>query len=262
MNAYVDVDAHNHTHVIDRHSQSLSQRDRGRGFAVVAVLLLVALVWPGQARAQAETPEMQQAAAHHNRGIELFRAGSHREAAAEFERAESIFHSRANLINLARCYQELGENRRALGYIDRYLQEPDLPPASRTRAEGIRTELQAAGDGGSGLGGPWAILGSGLALLVTGVILDIAVLSRSNTERDANDPFETYEDYDDWRQGSINLGIAGDVLVGVGAAAAVGGLIWLLVARRNNSARAARTRSLSLSPLGGRGVFLQTELRF
>jgi len=222
--------------------------------------LALALSLSGPAQAQ-EGDAMAQAEAHHQRGIQLFQAGSYREAAGEFEQAESLVHSRANLMNLARCHQQLGENGRARGYIDRYLAEPDLPAESRTRAEGIRQELTAGGGGGGGgggnLAGPWAVLGSGLALLVTGGVLDIVAYSRSSTGHGADDPFSTQDEYEDWRDGATNIAVAGDVLVAVGAAAAVAGLIWLLVARRSRSGEASTARRLALLPMGNGGVMLR-----
>jgi hypothetical protein len=163
-------------------------------------------------------------------------------------------------MNLARCHQQLGDRQRALGYIDRYLAEPDLPPESRTRAEGIRQELLAAASGGGGggnLAGLWAVLGTGLALLVTGGVLDIVAYSRSSTGHGDDDPFSTQDEYEDWRDGATNIAIAGDVLVAVGAAAAVAGLIWLLVARRSRSGQASTARRLALLPMGNGGVMLR-----
>lgn len=240
-----------------------------RCWLVRATLFLV-LAWPLSAPAEEEGSVRDQAAAHHQRGIQLFREGNHREAAAEFERAEQLSHSRANIMNLARCYQELGENQPALRYIERYLQEPELPPESRERAEQIRQDLQATDEeegggeegGGRSLAGPWALLGSGLALLLTGAVLDIVAYAQANTDHDANDPFASNGDYEDWRSGARSLAIAGDVLVGVGAAAAVGGLIWLLLARRSHSGQASTPRSIALSPTVGGGLMLSTNLSF
>ena len=125
----------------------------------------------------------------------------------------------------------------------------------KIRAEQLRTELE--GGSSSSLAGPWAILGSGLALILTGGILDIAAYVRS----DADQNFDTYDQYDDWRSSSVSIAVAGDVLMGIGAAAAIGGLIWLLVARRSGSGQASATRSFSLSPTR-RGAMIQAELRF
>lgn len=229
---------------------------------VFSTFLILASLWSVPAQAEQGDAATQEASAHHERGIQLFQAGRYQEAAREFERAEELAHSRANLINLTRCYQEVGDTRRARRYLDRYLSEPNLPAESRARAEQIRQELQASGGGGGSTAGPWALLGSGLALLLTGGIFDIVAYVRADTEHDASNTFPSYDAYRDWRSGMRNMAIAGDVLVAVGAAAAIGGLIWLLVARRSSSGRESSTSSISISPMGSSGVLLQTQLLF
>ncbi len=226
-----------------------------------ALSLVLVVIGSSPAMAQQGDEATQRASAHHERGIQLFQAGDFRQAAREFERAEGIAHSRTNLINLARCYQELGDNRNALRYIDRFLREPDLPPESRTRAEGIRQQLQTSG-GGSGLAGPWALFGAGLAIALTGGILDIVAYVQSDTDHNANDPFGSTDEYDDWAEGAVALATAGDVLVAVGAAAAVAGLVWLLVARRSRSSRATSLRMFALSPTSEGGFMFGSQISF
>ena len=75
-------------------------RQRIQLFSVV-MLLGVALLAPAAAVAQDASPPAE---AHHQRGLQLFRSGSFREAAAEFEQAERLAHSRTNVMNLARCH--------------------------------------------------------------------------------------------------------------------------------------------------------------
>jgi hypothetical protein len=82
---------------------------------------------------------------------------------------------------------------------------------------------------GGRLAGPWALLGSGLGMLLVGGILDVVAYVRSDPS--TFDQLGSYAEYDDWATSSTNLAIAGDVLVFLGAAVAVGGLVWLLVAR-------------------------------
>lgn len=235
-------------------------RDIGYRFETIRFGLTLALVaisialWSPPARAQ-QSPDMEAAAQHHEQGISHFQANRYQEAIRAFEAAERLAHSRANLMNLARCHQQLGDNSRAVRYLDRYLAEPGLPADARQRAEQLRGEL--GGGGGTSLAGPWVILGSGLALILTGGILDIAAYVRS----DPDQSFDTYDQYDDWRSSSVSIAVAGDVLMGIGAAAAIGGLIWLLVARRSGSNQASATRYFSLSPTR-RGAMLQTEFRF
>lgn len=214
-------------------------------------------------RASAQSPaNLQQATAHHEHGLRLYQQGNYRDAAQQFEYAERLAHSRANVMNLARCYQALGRNRDASNYIDRYLREPDLTPDARARAEQLRTELSSSSGGGRGLAGPWALLGSGLGLLLVGVTLDIVAFVRSNPEEQGR--FATIQEYDDWVSSSMSLAISGDVLVGVGAAVAVGGLVWLLLARRSRGRASSPTRGgiVSLTPTTGGGLAFMTRFRF
>jgi tetratricopeptide (TPR) repeat protein len=106
--------------------------------------------------------------------------------------------------------------------------EPEPPPA----AEPEPPIEQPVAEGPS-LAGPWAVLGTGLALALTGVILDVAAYVRADPE--GQDTFTSLDEVDDWRTGAYNIALAGDVLVGVGAATAVAGLIWLLVARNRHA---------------------------
>jgi tetratricopeptide (TPR) repeat protein len=219
--------------------------------------LALAMLWSGTVEAQGGGAAVQQAAEHHERGLALFRQGNHREAAEEFERAEALAHSRTNVMNLARCYQELGDPERAIQYLDRYLQEPNLPQDARACAERMRQQLQSGGRGGGGgnLAGPWALLGSGLGVLLARAILDIVAYVRSDPG--SYDQLESQQEYDDWHDGTTSLAIAGDVLVGVGAAAAVTGLVWLLVARSRRSSSQAAAWWVSSNPVGSGGVMLQ-----
>jgi tetratricopeptide (TPR) repeat protein len=219
--------------------------------------LLILSLWP--ATALAEEAAVPQAAELHERGILLFQQGSYQDAIQAFEQAEQIAHSRTNIMNLARCHQELGEHEQALRYLDRYLQEPNLPQDARARAEQMRQQLQQSGGGGGNLAGPWALLGSGLGLLVIGGVLDIVAYVRSDPE--TYDQLESVSEYDDWHDSTTSLAIAGDVLVGVGAAVAVGGLIWLLVARSRRSSERASVPSLAVV-VGRDGLALHTQLRF
>ena len=220
----------------------------------VAVLLILSLL---PATALAQEAVVPQAAELHERGIQLFQQGNYRDAIQAFEQAEQLAHSRTNIMNLARCHQELGEHEQALRYLDRYLQEPNLPQDARTRAEQMRQQLQQSG--GGSLTGPWALLGSGLGLLVVGGVLDIVAYVRSDPG--IYNQLESVSEYDDWHDGTTNLAIAGDVLVGVGAAVAVAGLVWLLVARSRRGSERASVPSLAVV-VGRDGLALHTQMRF
>jgi len=224
--------------------------------STVGMVMLLAMVsLPVTVRAQDATG---QAEAYHQQGLQLFQAGRYREAVQSFEAAEQLAHSRANLNNLARCYQQLGNVRRATRYVDQYLSEPGLPEDARARALELRQEiLTSPSSGGGSLVGPWVVLGSGLALLLTGVALDIVAYVRSGEHE-----FTGNQGYQDWYDGNLAMAIAGDVLTAVGAAAAIGGLIWLLVARSRQRGPTAGSPAFAVTAFGGHHGGLGWQARF
>jgi tetratricopeptide (TPR) repeat protein len=251
--------------------------------------MLFLLVLASAPTAWAQQPEaVQQAQERHLDGVRLFQNGQLREAAEAFGQAEQLAPNPLNHYNRARCFQELGEPESALSSIDLYLAASSLSPTDRSDGEALRERILEAQRAaappeplplplpvpepepeapqptepvaeGPSLVGPWAMLGSGLALLVTGGVLDIVALSRSNP--DGYDQLENLTDYEEWHTSTTNLALAGDVLVGLGAAAAVGGLVWLLVARGRRSSSQEATPPLSVA-MGRDGLALQAHLRF
>lgn len=253
-------------------------------FIIAAVYFFVGLSSTAEAQTEAQIAE---AAEHHERGIELFHEGRFEESIAAFEHAESIAHSPANLMNLARCNQELGRNEQAIAHLEQYLAGTDITAEQRSRAtnilEGLRASAASSDDAeattsvqsdsgarplaelpveeseSAGLTGPWAVLGSGLGLLLVGGILDIVAFVRSG------DPgFADQAEYESWHSSTMGLAIAGDVLVGLGAAAAIGGLVWLLVARGRAERHRASTPRFhgALGMVGERGVLVTGRVTF
>jgi len=219
---------------------------------LLALLILSPLV-EYQAHAQ-QSSMVQRAQEVHEEGIRLFREGWYREAAAAFARAEQLAPNPLNQYNQARCYQELGELETALRLIDQYLANSELTVEDRASAGQLRNQILAASRAAARppsetqpaepeperfgrehrrQAGPWALLATGLGLLVLGGILDIVAFTQSDP--DATARFESLNEYVMWRTRVRNIAIGGDVLVSVGAAAAVGGLIWLIVTRRRRS---------------------------
>jgi tetratricopeptide (TPR) repeat protein len=135
----------------------------------------------------------------------------------------------------------------------------EQPGPESTPTEVPQTGPEQIGQEAPSLAGPWAVLGTGLALLLIGGILDIVAFARSDPE--GQDEFSNLDEVRNWREGAHNLALAGDVLVGVGAAAAVGGLIWLLVARNRRASNQATGSLLSLAA-GRDGLLLQARLAF
>jgi len=208
-----------------------------------------------------QSDALRQAQQYHEQGVQLFLAGRFREATQAFEQSERLVSNPLNQWNLMRCYQELRDYRNALRWVERYLSTPDLSAADRAEAEQRRQQIVAArGRSPSSLVGPWVLLGSGLAVVVAGVVL--FGVAYADYTRDPQEAFATIQTYREWREGYENLALAGDVLVGVGAAAAVGGLVWLLVARRSHGRPSAgRTPVLGLAAEPG-GLFVRFGFEF
>ena len=213
---------------------------------------------PSFAQGAAEDRQAQQL---HEQGVSLFQAARYSEAVRSFEASARLAHNPLNQWNIMRCYQELGDYRRALRALDRYLANSTIPATDRAEGERRRQELRAVrgSSGGAGLVGPWILLGSGVAVLLTGGVLDLVAYLQS--DRDGSDQFGSEAAYESWYEGVRNMALAGDVLLGVGAAAAIGGLVWLVVAMRQRSRSRTSQPPVALS-VGSDGLMLQTQIRF
>jgi tetratricopeptide (TPR) repeat protein len=95
-----------------------------------------------QAEATASDDARVLAEQHHERGVVLFEGGSFEEAAREFQEAERLAPTPANLFNLARCYEQLHRVAEALATIESYL-ALDLPPERLERGRELRDRLRA-----------------------------------------------------------------------------------------------------------------------
>lgn len=244
-----------------------------RSFPVALLLLGIGVP------AAAQTPEeLRRAAAVHAEGVRLFQAGDHAAAAAAFEQAEQLAPNPVNLYNRARCAQELGDTDAAISWLDRYLASPSLLADDRAEAEARRAAIEASRNAAAPLlspppdepvedgltpgpaadvatpqseqpvplrprtrrlAGPWAVLGVGLGTLAVGSGLYVAAFVTSAPPEQG---FDDVGDYDRWHDNAAYpLAVAGDVVTALGAATAVAGLIWLLVARSRRAQPAPAT---------------------
>lgn len=103
-------------------------------------------------------------------------------------------------------------------------------------------------------GGPWVVFGIGAGVVVTSVALWAVAYSGSQQD----ERFETVEDYNDWQYWVYDLALAGDILLAIGATAAVAGLIWLTIdkvrARRSRSTSHRHNLSGGFAPIRGGGL--------
>jgi len=82
----------------------------------IVALILMLLAAPATAVAEEATPPAvdENAAAAFRQGGELYSAGRYREALGEFQRAHELAPHSANLFNMARCHENLGDAAQAL----------------------------------------------------------------------------------------------------------------------------------------------------
>jgi tetratricopeptide (TPR) repeat protein len=109
-----------------------------RPIALAAAAACLTTAFPHVASGQ---ERREDAARHHDRGVELFREGNHAEAIAEFERAQQLSPSRTNLWNLARCHEQLGQLEESIRYVDQYLTSPELSDERREAAATYRGDM-------------------------------------------------------------------------------------------------------------------------
>ena len=76
--------------------------------------------------------------------------------------------------------------------------------------------------------GPWIVLGAGLAVALTGSVLETVAFH----EAEPPEQFDSMTELEAWQDRVADLSLSGYVLLGMGSAALVAGLIWALV-RRN-----------------------------
>lgn len=264
--------------------------------ALVLVGLQAMMLVPTQT--QAQQPDTFRSARDelHDRGVVLFRQGRYREAVQAFHRADRIRPSAVNRWNIMRCYQELGEHSNALRALDGYLQMPEISAADRVEAERRREEItqaqrvaafsgtphsptsppsatppplpSAAGSprterNSPSFVGPLVVLGAGVAVALAGLVLDIAAYVQSDPSYYlyGDDQFSSEDSYEEWRSSCTDLALAGDILLGVGGAIAVGGLVWVIVtASRRRSSRAS-TDTLNIAA-GHDGIMLRVNWPF
>ncbi|MEM9192287.1 MAG: tetratricopeptide repeat protein [Myxococcota bacterium] len=215
-------------------------------------------------------------------GTEAYEAGNFERALLEFHRAYELTQSSDILYNIATVADRARRDREALEAYQSYLEvrpdtedrahiegrvrvlrreldarnEPDVEarperPAPEIRTEVVYVDRTIIEDEGPGAI-PWVLAGSGAALAVAGgVMLVLSAMDISAVE----DPGEGAE----WRdvEGRYDraqlLGPIGSVLVGVGGAVALAGVLWgLLTGPTEVRSQEAR---LQLHPLGIGGWF-------
>jgi len=86
--------------------------------------------------------------------------------------------------------------------------------------------------------GPWIVLGAGLAVALAGSVLEIVAFS----EAEPPEQFDSMSELNAWQGRVADLSTSGYVLIGVGSATLVAGLIWALVRRSRSRAGSDSSR--------------------
>jgi hypothetical protein len=139
--------------------------------AIAAGLALVSIFAVAPAlRAQDPPPADQKAAArrHFEQGTLRFDEGRYQEAVDHFEAAYEITGAAEILYNIGRCHEELGRERTAVTYYERYLeQQPGAADAAEARERIERLKPAGAAPAGEAKGEEPAAASGGVRLGVT-----------------------------------------------------------------------------------------------
>jgi tetratricopeptide (TPR) repeat protein len=125
-------------HVVAPHPSIV--RMARRLLCAVAVLGVL-LAQPPRATAQDDTA---QAKAHYAKGKEHFAAGRLEEAAREFKKAYLIKRIPGILFNIAQVYRKLGDNKMAIHFFEKFVQEAPATDPNKKAAQAILEELKTA----------------------------------------------------------------------------------------------------------------------
>jgi tetratricopeptide (TPR) repeat protein len=192
--------------------------------------LALALLARGAAAAPDESPDVEIARRHFDRGSELYERGAYADAIVEFARARAA-HPAAELdYNIARCYDRLEQRQPAIDAYERYLlRAPQAAGAGEARQRIAVLRARLPPPAGRRYAGPIAL---GAAALVVAGVAGGLVGSVAG-------PFHDLE------QGACAAGCdpstyaglraratAGYALFGIAGALAIGDFVWWGIAAR------------------------------
>lgn len=253
---------------------------------VLPVLLSVAMALPATmsagAASAAEGDRVSEVEALAAQAKQYYLAGDYGGAVAAYLRAYRTSPAAGLLYNVAIIYdKKLGERDLAVDFYRRYIAAPDADPSvverATLRVQALKAEKAAVdaaalapapppaeppqqviqpvrpGDAGRGqrLAG-WLTLGAGVATAGVGVVFGV----QAQTSQDDFDAGTTVTGKQDARDQGEQQALIADVLYGVGAAAAVTGLVLVLTAPDGEAVSGLRVAPTSDgAALGWSGVF-------
>jgi len=204
----------------------------------------------------------------------LYREGKFAEAADLLERAYGMHKEPVLLYNLARAYDGLGENQKAVDAYKRYLEQvPDAKDrgAIERRVDTLEKQLErekalkdeqdrkaqqgatptgpqqpttdSGAKGGPGIW-PWVVTGVGAATVGAGLFVGLQARSKRNdaqdnpVSRDAQNDFESAQ----------SMASTANVLLIAGTVIAAGGVTWALLGQKKNEPATASSLHLTFTP--------------
>lgn len=233
-----------------------------RQFACALIATSVALatvpVVPGTAWAQDVVGEKVQKLS--KEGTELYRAGNYEEAARKFEAAYELEPVENLLFNAAKCYEKLEEWDKAIELYKQFTVAPGVDPKAKEVAlqqvekleeisevekrtaekeksdsdsQNAQTDKQAPPPVAPEPDYTWSYvaLGSGVALLATGGVFGVL----ASSEQSNFDVAETAEERRAARDTGTTYALTADIMYGLGAAAAITGVILFVTADADES---------------------------
>jgi tetratricopeptide (TPR) repeat protein len=107
-------------------------------------LAVVSLTAHAAPRHAPDTPERKLAAAEFKRGKQLYAAGDNEGALQAFQAGFNAYPLRGFLVNIAQCQRRLGHLKEAVAAYQRFLDATDVPASLRSEVEEAVAEVKAA----------------------------------------------------------------------------------------------------------------------
>jgi hypothetical protein len=267
-------------------------RTWGFGVGAAAALCVTAAVAVGQVPppnfpecAKKPTPaDIEGAKGAHNAAKQFYDR-------AEYEKAIRYWYdaygfdctANAVLINIANAYERLGDRAATVQTLETYLKRTGPDPTLEQKIKNLKAAMMAPAptatatatvaptatavpttvptapppvtDGPRPYGiTPWIVVGGGGALAIVGAILvPVGLGAISDAEAKCPSRMNCSQDVTDQGNAGRTQATAGSALLGVGVAAAAGGLVWQLVFNKPKPAQTPAKQGVWVSPVAGPG---------
>jgi tetratricopeptide (TPR) repeat protein len=234
----------------------------------VVLILILILLAPASARAQNDEGLAKQ---YYKLGEELYNRADYEGALKQFQKSYEYSKRPALLVTLARCHESLGQHEKAIQLYTEYLEShPESPEVIEARINNLKRLVEktrpvskapavpaeaapapsgatppppAAAEAKRGPSRPlrwpgWILVGTGGALLVTGIVLGLRASSIQDELEHANTSGQPFDASKEDRGRTFNKAAIATLVLG-GAAAATGALLLVLDWRGSTKERRA-----------------------